>query len=344
MQHGSNRRFPTLATLFKRAGYATQAITSHLYVSGLYGLDEGFDYLDFHQDRRASDVADRAIGLLDRLGDKPFFLFLHLYDPHWHYAPPPETLGLFESSYGGRVTGLWGDFSRLDRNSLRPADLAHILALYDGEIRYTDDHLKRILTHMSERGLDRGTLVLVTSDHGEEFLEHGSWEHQKTLYEEVIRIPLLLAGPGVVPRREPQQASLLDVAPTLLAWAGLPIPEHAQGRSLLAPLPEREAYGETDHTSDGTRKLFVRSGQGRGKTILSLRREAAVPAREEWFDLASDPGETRSQPPRAEAADAIRRRAIDRWKQARGRGAGAPSVTLSEEQRERLRALGYVVP
>ena len=186
--------------------------------------------------------------------------------------------------------------------------------------------------------------MLVTSDHGEEFLEHGSWEHQKTLYEEVIRIPLLLAGPGVTPRREAQQSSLLDVAPTVLAWAGLPVPEHMQGRSLLAPLPEREAYGETDHTSDGTRKLFARTGQGRGKTILSLRREDAVPAGEEWFDLASDPGETQSRPPRAEAAEAIRRRAIDRWKQARGRGAGAPAVKLSEEQRERLRALGYVVP
>jgi arylsulfatase A-like enzyme len=344
MQHGSNKRFPSLATLFKRAGYATQAVTSHLYVSGVYGLDEGFDYLDFHQDRRASDVADRAIGLLDRLGDRPFFLFLHFYDPHWHYAPPPETLGLFESSYAGKVTGLWGEFSKLDRSTLGPADLAHLLALYDGEIRYTDDNLKRILTHLSERGLDGGTLVLVTSDHGEEFLEHGSWEHQKTLYEEVIRIPLMVAGPNVAPRHEAQQATLLDVAPTLLAWAGLPIPEHAQGRSLLAPLPEREAFGETDHTNDGTRKLFVRAGQGRGKTILSLRREDAVPAREEWYDLASDPGETRSSPPRPEAAEVIRRRAIDHWKQARGRGAGAPVVTLSAEQRERLRALGYVVP
>jgi arylsulfatase A-like enzyme len=86
------------------------------------------------------------------------------------------------------VTGLWGDFSKLDRAALQPADLEHLLALYDGEIRYTDDHLKRVLSHLAERGLDAGTLVFVTSDHGEEFLEHGSWEHQKTLYEEVVRI------------------------------------------------------------------------------------------------------------------------------------------------------------
>jgi arylsulfatase A-like enzyme len=343
MKHGSNHRFPPLAAHFRKAGFATQAITSHLYVSSVYGLDEGFDHLDFQQDRRAGDVADRAIAVLDRLGDRPFFLFLHFYDPHWHYAPPPETLGLFESKYAGRVTGLWGDFSKLDRNALAPADLEHIQALYDGEIRYTDDHLKRVLSHLAERGLERGTLVFVTSDHGEEFLEHGSWEHQKTLYEEVVRIPMMLAGPGVAPRREAQQASLLDVAPTLLAWAGLPVPETAQGRSLLQPLPQRDAYGETDHTNDGTRKLFWRGGAGRGKTILSLAPDGAVRA-EEWYDLATDPGERSSAPPRAQAADALRARAIARWKEARGRGTGAPAVTLTPEQRERLRALGYVLP
>jgi arylsulfatase A-like enzyme len=343
MKHGSNHRFPPLAARFKQAGYGTQAVTSHLYVSSVYGLDEGFDFLDFQQDRRADDVADRAIALLDRLGDRPFFLFLHFYDPHWHYAPPPETLGLFESKYAGKVTGLWGDFSKKNRNELAPADLEHLLALYDGEIRYTDDHLKRVLAHLAERGLDRGTLVFVTSDHGEEFLEHGSWEHQKTLYEEVVRIPMMLAGPGIAPRREAQQASLLDVAPTLLAWAGLTVPETAQGRSLLLPLPQRDAYGETDHTNDGTRKLFWRGGAGRGKTILSLAPDG-TPRAEEWYDLATDPGETSNVPPRAEAADALRARALARWKEARGRGTGAPAVTLTPEQRERLRALGYVLP
>ena len=200
-----------------------------------------------------------------------------------------------------------------------------------------------MLSHLAERGLERGTLVFVTSDHGEEFLEHGSWEHQKTLYEEVVRIPMLLAGPGVAPRREAQPASLLDVAPTLLSWAGLPVPETAQGRSLLQPLPQRDAYGETDHTNDGTRKLFWRGGAGRGKTILSLAPDGAVRA-EEWYDLATDPGETASVPPRAQAADALRARALARWKEARGRGTGAPAVTLTPEQRERLRALGYVLP
>jgi arylsulfatase A-like enzyme len=289
-------------------------------------------------------VADRAVDLLDRFGDRPFFLFLHFYDPHWHYDPPPETLRLFEGAYSGSLSGRWQDFSQKTRESLAPADLAHLLALYDGEIRFTDDHLGRVLDHLRRRGLEDSTLVVVTSDHGEEFLEHGSWEHQKTLYEEVVRVPLVLRGPGIAPRREPAQASLTDVAPTLLEWAGLPMPPSVQGRSLMRPLPDREAYGETDHTADGTRKLFLRAGQGRWKAIFSLPRSAPSRVqREEWYDLAGDPRETANRPPAPAVVDAVRQRALARWRAARERGAG-PAVSLTPEQRERLRALGYVGP
>jgi arylsulfatase A-like enzyme len=342
MNHAFNRRVPTLAALMRSAGYATHAVTSHLYVSDVYGLAEGFDHLDFQQDRKATEVVKKAIDRLDRLGDRPFFLFLHFYDPHWHYDPPPDRLRLFETAYGGQVTGLWQDFSRRDPKRLSPEDLAHLRALYDGEIRYVDDELGRLLDHVRARGLDRGTLLVVTSDHGEEFLDHGSWEHQKTLYEEVVRVPLVVAGPGVAPRRETAQATLLDVAPTVLTWAGLPLPASFEGRSLLSPPGEREAYGETDHTVDRSRKLFVRAGERRWKAILSLSADGGKLLGEEWYDLAADPRETRSGAAPPTARDAIRSRALARWRADRSRGAGAPEVALTEEQRERLKALGYV--
>jgi arylsulfatase A-like enzyme len=342
MKRGYNHRVPSLARILREAGYATQAVTSHLYVSGVYGLDDGFDQLDFHQDRLATDVAERAISLLDRFGDRPFFLFVHFYDPHWHYNPPEAQRLLFDTGYAGGLSGVWGEFKDKTRETTTPEELAHILALYDGEIRYVDDELGRVLDHMSARGLDAGTLVVVTSDHGEEFLDHGSWEHQKTLYEEVVRIPLVVSGPGVPVRREPAQASLLDVAPTILAWAGLPAQPTHEGRSLLAPLPDRDGYGETDHTTDGTSKLFLRGGAGRFKTILSLDRASGEPRKEEWYDLRADPAEQRDVRPRADVADAIRKRALARWRDGRARGMGAPAVELTPEQRERLRALGYV--
>jgi arylsulfatase A-like enzyme len=342
MEHTFDGRVPTLPEALRQEGFATQAVTSHLYVSSVYGVDRGFDHLDFHQDRKATDVAERARDLLDRFGDRPFFLFLHFYDPHWHYDPPASTRPLFERPYRGTVTGLWQDFSKRARVSAD--DVQHLVDLYDGEIRYVDDELGRVLDHMKSRGLDRSTLVVVTSDHGEEFQEHGSWEHQKTLYEEVIRVPLVVRGPDVAPRRETAQVSLLDVAPTILAWAGLQPWPHAQGRSLLAPPGNREAYGETDHTIDGTYKLFLRLGQGRWKTIVSLARTDGSVRRTEWYDLANDPAETHSVSPPANLAQSAQDRAIARWQSGRGQGRPAPPVSLTPEQRDRLRALGYIGP
>ena len=345
MRHGFGGRVPTLPALLRAAGYATQAVTSHLYVSSVYGLDAGFDRLDFHQDRRATAVADRAIDAIDRFGDRPFFLFLHFYDPHWHYDPPEEAKARFVKPYAGAITGRWGDFSERPAPAVTPADLAHLLALYDGEIRYTDDEVGRVLDHLRSRGSLANTLVVVTSDHGEEFLDHGSWEHQKTLYEEVIRVPLVVHGPGIAARREPAPVSLLDVAPTILAWAGVAAPSSFTGRSLLSPLAARETYGETDHTVDGSRKLFLRGGASRWKTILSLDAAGDRVRGEEWYDLAADPRETRSSLPAAAAADAIRARAIARWKAGRAASSSAAKpVCLSAEQAERLRALGYVDP
>jgi arylsulfatase A-like enzyme len=185
--------------------------------------------------------------------------------------------------------------------------------------------------------------VVVTSDHGEEFLEHGSWEHQKTLYDEVIRIPLVVAGPGIAARTEKWETSLLDVVPTVLAWAGLPASPGQQGKSLLSTPGTREAYGETDHTVDHTHKLFLRAGAGKWKGILSLDAEGK-PRGEEWYDLAADPGETTSKTLHNNVAEEIRARAIQRWRDARARGGAAPAVQLTPEQRERLRALGYVTP
>ena len=342
LEHGFNGRVPTLAETLKRAGFATQAVTSHLYVSSVYGVDRGFDHLDFHQDRKATDVANRALDVLDRHGDRPFFLFLHFYDPHWHYDPPASTRATFERPYAGNVTGLWQDFSKRERVSA--ADVQHLLDLYDGEVRYVDDEIGRVLDHLKARGLDRSTLVVVTSDHGEEFQEHGSWEHQKTLYEEVIRVPLLMRGPGVSPRREAVQVSLLDVAPTVLAWAGLPAWSHAQGVSLLTSPGEREAYGETDHTIDGTHKLFLRGMQGRWKTIVSLSRADRSVRATEWYDLATDPAEKSRVSPPPDVTEALRRRAVGRWQTARAQSVAGPSVALTPEQRDRLRALGYVGP
>jgi arylsulfatase A-like enzyme len=342
VDHGFNRRVPTLASLFRQAGYATRAITSHLYVSAAYGIDQGFEQLDFRYDRKADDVAERAIRALDQVADRPFFLFLHFYDPHAHFNPPPHIRALLPSPYTGPLSGIWGHYKNFSRETIPAGYLDHLLALYDGEIRFVDDQVGRLLDHMSARELDRSTLLVVTSDHGEEFLDHGAWAHEKTLYEELVRIPLVVYGPGARPRRETAQASLLDVAPTILTWAGLAVPAGAQGRSLLQPLAWREAYGETHHTKDDSYKLFLRGGAARSKLIISLDRRAGEPRREEWYELGSDPGERSVAPPPGPEAAALRERALARWREGRALAGASPEVELTPEQLERLRALGYL--
>jgi hypothetical protein len=307
-KHGFNHRVPTLGRMLRDAGYVTQAITSHLYVSKEYGFDDGFDGLDYAYDRKGREVADRALAFLDGVDERPFFLFLHFYDPHWHYDPPPDLLRIFEPEpYQGRITGNWWKLKFWTRDTTKPADLAHLLALYDGEIRYADGQVGRVLDRLKERGLDRSTLVVLTSDHGEEFLEHGAWEHQRTLYEEQIRIPLVL-----------------------------------RGRSLLRPLEARQAYGETDHGLNETRKLFLRDGAGRAKAILTFDRASGEPRGEEWYDLGSDPHETSSTPPPEAAAARLKSSLLQRWQAARRQGEGGTPVALSPEQIEQLRALGYI--
>lgn len=341
-RQGFNRSVPTVAGILKRRGYATHAVTSHLYVSKTYGVEDGFDSMNFRQDRPARNVANHAMDLVDRFGDRPFFIFLHFYDPHWHYAPPPEALKIFESSYAGKLTGNLKDFQNLRPEQVTRADLDHLRALYDGEIRYTDDEIGRLIAHLKERDVLRNTMMLVTSDHGEEFLDHGSWEHQKTLYEEVVRIPLVVAGPGVAPRRETRAVSLLDVAPTILDFLKAGIPPTMKGVSLLQPVPEqRETYGETDQTTDGARLSFLRGGAESWKAILRSDPRKQTIRSSEWYDLAKDPGEKTNRPPAESLRAAIEARTRDAALKSRSSAAGKP-VELSPEQKENLRALGYI--
>ncbi|MBX7184932.1 MAG: sulfatase [Vicinamibacteria bacterium] len=342
MKQAFNRSVPSVAEILQARGVATHAVTSHLYVSRTYGLDAGFDSMNFRQDRLAENVANHAMDLVDRFGDRPFLIFLHFYDPHWHYAPPADVLKLFETSYAGKLTGNLKDFQNLRPDQVSAADLDHLRALYDGEIRYTDNQIGRLVGHLKERGVLRNTLMVVTSDHGEEFLEHGSWEHQKTLYEEVIRVPLMVAGPGVTPRRETQPTSLLDIAPTILDFLSVAPAPSMKGLSLLKPVPERrEMYGETDHTLDGSRLSFLRGGAASWKAILRTDPGKRDERSSQWFDLARDPGEKENRPPAEALRASIEARAKDLALKSRSTAAGRP-VELSSEQKEKLRALGYI--
>ncbi len=231
----------TLAERLEEAGYATMASTSHFYMRPGYGLAQGFQVWRSYYERSSAKmermptsphVTSSAISLVDRwlaaqkgrspARRRPFFLFTYYFDPHKHYLEHPGT-------------ELLGN---------RPQDR------YDGEIRYTDAHVGRLLAHLERKGLADETVVVVTADHGELFGEHGLRYHGRDLFEEEIHVPLLVHVPGVHARRVPEPVSLVDLPRTLLDLLGLRVPAELQGISLVSrlvsegPLPERVIYTE----------------------------------------------------------------------------------------------------
>ena len=204
---------PTLARLLLDAGYDTRGFVSHLLLTPRHGLNNGFRKFDFsvlemghpHDTSTAERLSDLAIEDLDRL-EEPFFMWVHYFDPHFEYLEHED----------------WSEFG--DETVRR----------YDQEIAYTDHQIGRLLSALEERGMLERTIVVFTSDHGEEFGEHGG-EFHYTSYEEVVRVPLVFAGPGIEAGSTNVQAQQIDMLPTVLSLLGVDaVPEGLPGRDLLS--------------------------------------------------------------------------------------------------------------
>ena len=310
----------TLAEAFKEAGYKTVGFFAGPFLHPGYGFAQGFDsYHDCtsyskktidmlkrgevdgdwgglsHKDITNSNVLREVTAWLEKNPGGPSFVFIHLWDVHYDYIPPPPYDTLFDPGYSGPVDGKgvvgvhekpapWGQ-----------QDIDHLKALYDGEIRWTDDTLGKLLGAFRRCGALEDTVVAVTADHGEAFYEHGGQGHRYTLYGEEIRIPLVIHYPPSVPAgmRIRPPVHITDIAPTLLDLAGLPPLPHALGRS-LKPLIRDPAAPWSD--TDGICELMVPAG---GIELFALRRSGwkliidLARGSHEVFDLARDPGESR---------------------------------------------------
>jgi choline-sulfatase len=252
---------PTLAERFAAAGYATAAFVTNPYLTPLLGIDRGFGLYDHtaaydSAERRAAPLVERALHWIDAQQGRPFFLLLHLMDPHLSYDAPAPQRGRFTAGEHSQLrlpVRAGSAFAlragrrprRAGGGALDDGDRRFVAAAYDEEVAYVDAQLGRLREALASTGvLERGLLVLA-SDHGEELFDHGGFEHGHALFEEVVRVPLVFWGAGVRPGREATPVSLVDVAPTLLEAAGLPRPDGVAGISLWpnlhdgAALPER---------------------------------------------------------------------------------------------------------
>ena len=241
------------------------------------------------------DVHREALAWLKgRDNEEPFFLFVHLWDAHYDFVPPPAYARMFtDPDYDGWVTGEEFFFDERIHARMAPADLAQLVGLYDGEIRWTDAYVAKLLADLERLGLDQDTLVLVTSDHGTELFDHGEKGHRRTLYDEALHVPLVLRGPGV-PRGATvtAQTRTVDLAPTLLELSGLEAPKSWTGQSLV-PLMRGEPQpllppALSELLSDGLTLRSLRTPEG--KVVRNGTLDASA-----YFDLALDPGELRAE-------------------------------------------------
>ncbi len=280
--------FTTAAELFRDAGYDTAMVACHIFLSAQYGLQQGFTHVDDELVRPPSDAAsaisspgvtERGVKFLEQKAaskdESPWFLWLHYFDPHDTYLAHEG----FSETFGTKEE----------------------IDLYDGEIAFTDHHVGKVLARLAELGLDDDTIVVLTSDHGEEFGEHGFQRHGYSLYQEAVRIPLVVRVPKAAPRRIADVVSNVDLLPTLAQLCGVKIARiegascahELEGRDLsgairsgaaLAPAPaisEVRWHDGQDLRSmrDGAWKIVEDQSQGQKRDQTAL------------YDFATDPHE-----------------------------------------------------
>ncbi len=353
-----------ISSRFQSAGYATFGIQTNHHLRGDFGFGRGFDHYRLHLKQSAESIASLAVEKV-RGSTKPFFLYVHFMNPHAPYfrrephfssfgEPAPLTELdrelLDENNYGPYYLDkiLWdlglreerqqGTFSRNARK--------HIRQLYDSECCEVDKQVGRMIDRLKQ--ISPNTIVVVTSDHGEEFWEHESIGHAITVYEELAHVPLIVHIPGQEERDVPNVVETIDIVPTLAALAGLPANGQWQGRSLVpVPLEPMPAISQTRASIPEANLHLESLRDGPWKLIVNRKLNVAL-----LFDLENDPAESRDVG-RNNAATRDRLFALlDTAKRTMARHPAAkfevPKKTLQKESPEDqelldgLNALGYL--
>ena len=347
-------RHETLAEVLGAAGWVSGAVVSSYVLDPKFNYGQGFENwdADFSQAMvpdgvmawegeriegkfygRADDTTRRAIALLKEYagGDSSFFLFVHYYDPHDPYQPPPE--------FAMRLPPL--SSSAMDQT----------LARYDAELAFTDAEIGRLLAALDDLGLSRNTIVVIVGDHGEGLMTHGHMNHGVQIYEEAVRVPLLIGWPAGIPGGQvvAEPTEIVDLAPTLIELAGASeVPSSFAGYNLAPRLRgEEQLPGDRPvwlyrrpYEGSMVSRIWAKGEQfgvreGRWKYIVGPAERV-----EELFDLHADPGEeinVRDQHP-----GVVRRLSgkLDAWRRDHTRES-SPDIVVSPEDRRRLEALGY---
>jgi arylsulfatase A-like enzyme len=391
----------TLGEIFQDAGYRTMGVYSAPYVHGYYGFARGMDFYEratlepmlfdipqnqrnaqmgtrehaSHREITSQRIVDRALRLMVQDDTDSNMIFLHFFDPHYDYRAPPKIARQFtDPVYSGRISGnrIASDADLLG-GKIDAADRAQLEALYDAELAWVDQNIGRLLETLEARGRLDNAVVVVTGDHGEEFYERGRFGHRAGLMDEVLRVPLIIWAPGLIPagRVIEDDVAIYDVLPTLIDYAGLSEEPGVYGRSLkplidgerLPPRPVTSALSFFPRELRGYYVLHESMVLERMKLVRRLHvawspdKQADLggswdPDSVEWelYDLREDPGETINL---IGAGDPRERPILDAFAQETQRQKnafiayqpqGSPGASLDMDLMEMMAELGYGGP
>jgi arylsulfatase A-like enzyme len=342
------RDVPTGAEGMARSGVRTCAIVNCPFLDPVLGLGRGFDRFDYYADhgpeiRTAGDALDAALDWVRENRDERFFLFVHLFDAHMDYEPAEPFRSRFLEGEPRPFDGPFAGVGRWRRSGASSAVRRYARALYRAEIAAIDDAIGSFLADLEGLGVIEETAVVITSDHGEEFWEHGQFEHGHTLYEELLHVPLIVRAPGRATTPEVRaRVGLIDVMPTLYELLALPPVESFEGRSLVPLLDGRTPSGPRNRFSESI--LY-----GPERKAVTSERFKFIRCKEDGtralFDLEQDPGEARNlmeeEPERAREMESQ----LDDWERLEERRAqstpAAGVIDMEKDVMSKLRSLGY---
>ena len=368
--HVSSQRFTkrvlTLAEVLSQEGYATAGIVGGSFLDAGYGFAQRFDHYDdytiLNRDRTKPNghvTSPMSLRLANEWLEgwaaaerpRPFFLFLHMWDVHFSYAPPPPYDTMFDPHYERDMVASPYMRNRRINPWMDPRDLEHVIALYDGEIRYTDDHLGRLFDLIERLGVFDDTIIVVTSDHGDEFFEHGKKGHGQNLFDNVLLVPLVMRYPSKIPagRVVKGQVRLMDVAPTILGLAGIEPPADFGYAREDGPHPNRDLTPLLEGQPDGEPPPLVAFGDLHS-SLVSLRtsdakiiRSLEAPEQVQRYDLLRDPAEKENLfGDHNAAADTLLAAGLAKWLGGEPQEQLTAPMELDLEQVRLLRSLGYL--
>lgn len=339
----------TMAELLKEKGYRTISFNDGGQIAPQFGLTQGFDKYESMSDKLKAEhlnfnrIVTKTMTWLDGNPTEKFFLFLHTYETHHPYTPKKRQLKLFESNYNGdlnwQITVEMIEKINKGEIKLTEEDKQHIINTYDAEIRSMDESFGLLIDYLKKKKLYDNTLIIFTSDHGEEFGEHGTWAmHSHTLFNDQLHVPLLFKLPQskFASRKVNHLVLSIDILPTVMDLLGEKISKNFEGSSLVPLIkgipPKKPVFAISQRDMQQTYVSAYWSVMTRKWKLYDAK----------LYDILNDPGELKDIAAAHEELKTSLQKYALKYMKRRDKKFTGKKITLDDELREKLKSLGYL--